>query len=165
MNKKREFDIFFKDGDAYASVYVKTQNQNVDVKIRDFDRGDFLSAYAKRGLKGIQSITESQKEQIMDDFWRFAQNCMSVSNYEGDNCILEEGETQLERSKKMLNIYDKIEAFSRCKIIYSHTFEVEHGVTDDQGNSYYDLWFECPWDGHYSLVEFTNGKLSGYSFC
>lgn len=160
-----EFKVFFKGEDAYTRVHIEILNQTIDVRIYDLNSGDLLSDYAIRGLKTLQEISESQKEKIINEFWRFAQNCMECSNYEGDNFILEEGETQLERSKKMLGIYDEKTAFSRCKIVYSHVQNIEHGVEKDEGNSYIDLWFESPWDSHYTVVEFKNGKISDYASC
>ncbi|WFO16198.1 hypothetical protein M601_021550 [Cellulophaga baltica 4] len=160
-----EFDVFFKEEDAFCEVFIKVFNQNIDVNIDDFKKNDSLSNYAKRGLNGIQNITEIQKNKIINDFWKFAKNCMSDSNYEGDNLILEKNETQLERSMKMLKIYNKKEAFSRCKIIFSVTSNNEFRETEDTGNYHYHLWFDCPWDSHYTVVEFYNGEISGYSSC
>ena len=156
------FKPFKKGDDTYCAVNITNLNQGVNVIIYDFEEGDELSDFAKQSLLDINQLSQIEINKMIDQFWIFAKNCMECSNYGPDIDDIKEGETQLEHSMKNLNIFNKNQAFERTKVKYADTSNNGYGGFVNGINSASKLWFETPWDDHFTVVIIENGEICDY---
>ena len=163
MQKLRNKDYFWKNDTLYVRTSIEILKQTVDVCVKDIIDIADISKFALLSLDHIQNLTADDVEEMKDNFWIFAQNCMEGGNFGADPSIIKGGKEQLEWSMNYLGIHNKEDAFNKVVVKFADTSNSGYGGHVDGINSSYKLWFETPWNSHMTVVSFRNGKV--YDYC